>query len=380
MSTTQRGPASNQPLWETLKQDWRYVREEGRPGWRQMWGKTLAELQEFYLTPENRQRLTRSKRPWRWFLIAFWLLRALLLKLTPMRRFVLTVALVCVWSSHQGISFGSRVRADVNLETFGSILLVGLLLVELRDKLLARHELEAGRAVQQALMPDYCPTLQNWDVWMYSRPANDVGGDLVDCLELSPGRIGFALADVAGKALPAALLMAKVQSTLRALATDAPSLSALASRTNNILCRDGLPNRFATLVYLDVRDAEGTVRLVNAGHMPPIHVTGATFHEQPRGSMALGLFAGAAYDEQSVELADGEMLVIYSDGLTEALNEAGDFFGDDRLQALFPGLSALSARDAGTRLLEAVDRFIGDSRPYDDLSLIILKRKQGTPL
>ena len=103
------------------------------------------------------------------------------------------------------------------------------------DKLLARHELEAGRAVQRALMPDRCPTLTGWDVWLYTRPANDVGGDLVDCLEIEPGRVGFALADVAGKALPAALLMAKVQSTLRALATDAPSLSALAARSLPLL-------------------------------------------------------------------------------------------------------------------------------------------------
>ena len=109
---------------------------------------------------------------------------------------------------------------------------------------------------------------------MYTRPANDVGGDLVDCLDSGGGRVGFALADVAGKALPAALLMAKVQATLRALATDVPSLADLAARTNAILCRDGLPNRFATLVYLDVRDGDGTVRLVNAGHMPPVRIGG----------------------------------------------------------------------------------------------------------
>jgi serine phosphatase RsbU (regulator of sigma subunit) len=228
--------------------------------------------------------------------------------------------------------------------------------------------------VQRALMPERCPSLEGWDVWMYTRPANDVGGDLVDCLEVEPGRVGFALADVAGKALPAALLMAKVQSTLRALATEVPSLSALATRTNTILCRDGLPNRFATLVYLDARHHSGLLRLVNAGHMPPVRITGEAFHDLPHGNMALGMMPGATYQEQEVDLQPGEMLVVYSDGLTEALNQAGDFYGDDRMRAVFPTLSALSARDAGARLLASVDAFIGETRPYDDLSLVILKR------
>jgi sigma-B regulation protein RsbU (phosphoserine phosphatase) len=209
---------------------------------------------------------------------------------------------------------------------------------------------------------------------LYTRPANDVGGDLVDCLEIEEGRVAFTLADVAGKALPAALLMAKVQSTLRALATDALSLSDLAAKTNAILCRDGLPNRFATFVYFDVRANDGAVRLVNAGHMPPVLVSGPAYHELQRGDIALGMVAGATYREQHEELRPGDMLIAYSDGLTDAIDAAGEFYGDDRLRAVFPGLSGLSAKQAGDRLLESVDAFIGTSRPYDDLSLIVLKR------
>jgi serine phosphatase RsbU (regulator of sigma subunit) len=263
---------------------------------------------------------------------------------------------------------------SVNGSLLGAALILGIMLLELKDKLLARHELEAGRAVQRALMPQHCPSLAGWDVWMYTRPANDVGGDLVDCLELGPGRVGFALADVAGKALPAALLMAKVQATLRALATDAPSLSDLAAKTNTILCRDGLPNRFATLVYVEARDTDGAVRLVNAGHMPPVRISGGTYHELRRGDMALGMIPGSTYEEQHEELQPGDMLITYSDGLTEALNEAGEFYGDERLQAIFPTLSGLTAKEAGAALLRSVDAFIATTRPYDDLSLFILKR------
>jgi len=168
--------------------------------------------------------------------------------------------------------------------------------------------------------------------------------------------------------------MAKVQSTLRALATDMPSLSALAAKTNEILCRDGLPNRFATLLYVELRDNDDAVRLVNGGHMPPVLVSAAGFHELQRGDMALGMMAGASYREQHQDVQPGEMLIAYSDGLTEALNAAGEFYGEDRLRAVFAGLAPLSALQAGERILESVDAFIGTTRPYDDLSLIILKR------
>lgn len=366
-------PPPDKPLWDTLKQDWRYVRDDVRPGWKEMLRTTMAELREFYLTPEHRQHLTEMSKFRRWVWQGWWLLKSLFLKLTPLRRFIFLVALVMLlWSPSVVTAGGTSVSADGKM--FGAFLLVCLLFLELKDKLLARHELEAGRAVQRALMPERCPTLAGWDVWLYTRPANDVGGDLVDCLELSAGRVGFTLADVAGKALPAALLMAKVQSTLRALATEEPSLSDLAAKTNDILCRDGLPNRFATLVYLDVRDNDGSVRLVNGGHMPPVLVSAGGYHELQRGDMALGMMPGVSYREQYQDMQPGEMLIVYSDGLTEALNATGEFYGEDRLRAAFGELAPLSAKQAGTRILESVDAFIGTTRPYDDLSLIVLKR------
>jgi phosphoserine phosphatase RsbU/P len=374
VSTTRPGSASAKPLWETLVQDWRYVREDVRPGWRQALRATMADLEEFYLTPEHRQRLKGMGRFPRGVHLAWWLLKGLFLTLSPTRRIVVLAALLLLFSSRQVVRIGEGFTASADISILGSALLVGVLLLELKDKLLARHELEAGRAVQRALMPGRCPDLRGWDVWMYTRPANDVGGDLVDCLDLGGGRVGFALADVAGKALPAALLMAKVQATLRALATDASTLADLATRTNTILCRDGLPNRFATLVYLDVRDGDGAVRLVNAGHMPPVRIGPAGFHDLPRGDMALGMMPGAGYEERTEELATGDMLLVYSDGLTEAMNAAGEFYDDSRLRQLFPGLHALTARDAGQRILASVDAFIGATRPYDDLSLVVLKR------
>ena len=190
-----------------------------------------------------------------------------------------------------------------------------------------------------------------------------------------PAHVHFELfGDVAGKGLPAALLMAKLQSTLRALAVDEPSLAALGQKMNYLFCRDGLPNRFATLVYLEVTACSGSVRVLNAGHLPPIVLRGTCIEELPRGSMALGLMPEAIFSEAHVELADRDVLMVFSDGLTEAVNDRDEFFGDERLRARLPALAGLAARDLGTRVVTAVDEFVGDAKPHDDLSLIVLRR------
>lgn len=373
MANGQTG-ARDPRMWDTLKHDFREFRTDlGQGQWRKSLRETMNDLEAFYLTEERRKELASKGRVARWFWSGLWLFRSLFLKLTPVRRVLLIVAVVGMFISMRSSARGAEVSVDFTVPV--AILLVGLLMLELKDKLVARHELEAGRAVQMALMPEYCPRLDTWEAWMFTRPANDVGGDLVDCLELTGRRVSFMLADVAGKALPAALLMAKVQATLRALATESPSLPDLAARTNHILCRDGLPNRFATMVYVEITDGNGTVRLVNAGHMPPVVLSPGGFHEIPRGGMALGLVPSASYEEQVVDLQPGETLFVYSDGLTEAMNEAGEFFDDERLRALFPDIQPLAPAEAGKRVIAEIDRFIGSRRPYDDLSMVILRRR-----
>jgi len=369
--------ASDDPrLWDQLKQDFRGFGDDVRAGG--FWAgvrRTFEDLESFYLSDEYRLRLQEMSRVKRFFVRLWWLLKSLFLKLSPPRRVLLIFALFCLVSVRQGFTTDDgNVHGGIELPLLGGFLVLLLLMLELKDKLVARHELAAGRAVQRALMPEGNPTIPGWDVWLYTMPANDVGGDLVDHLEVEPGRHSLSLADVAGKALPAALLMAKVQATLRALASEATSLTDLASRANTILCRDGLPNRFVTLVYLDVHNDSGRITLVNAGHMPPIKLSREGFHDMPRGSMAMGMIPRATFEEQQVELEPGDMLVVYSDGLTDAMNAAGEFYGDDRLRSLMPGLSALSAADAGARLLSSVNTFINNARPYDDISLVILKR------
>jgi serine phosphatase RsbU (regulator of sigma subunit) len=371
MPATARGSRDEPRLFQTIRNDFRDV--TGHPRRQtQAVSRTFEELEEFYLTPAHRERLAGMKPVARWIHRIPWFFKSLFLKLTPTRRVLVVLAVfLFLWS------FNIDVRdVSVHFETplLGVALLVLVLALELKDKLVARDELEAGRSVQRALMSGPVPTVPGWEVWLWTRPANDVGGDLVDCMRLEADRFGLVLADVAGKGLPAALLMAKVQATVRALAPDFERLDDLGARVNRILCRDGLPDRFATLVYLEIGAGSGRVRVLNAGHMPPYVLRGRAVEEMPRGGVAMGIVKGASFDEQDVELSPGDVLLVYSDGVTEAMNKAGDFFGDERLRALLPGLASLPTAEAGARVFAAVDAFVGDSRPHDDISLILLKR------
>jgi sigma-B regulation protein RsbU (phosphoserine phosphatase) len=335
--------------------------------------RSFADLQEFYLTTHRRDRLAGMGLVKRTLYLGLWLLKALFLKLTPARRLLLLLSFWLMWQGRIQIDAGST-RFTLGFPLLAMAVLLLILMFELKDKLLARSELEAGRAVQLALMPNRAPSLPGWDIWLFTRSANDVGGDLVDYLQIDPRRLGVALGDVAGKGLPAALLMAKLQATLRALASECASLGELARRVNRIVNRDGLPNRFATLVYVELAPDSGRVRLVNAGHMPPLLLKSRSVEELPRGSIALGIVPDADFVEQQVELRAGEMLLVYSDGVTDAMNRAGEFFGDERLRATLAAAGASTAERAGQSVLAAADAFTGDARVFDDLSLVVLKR------
>jgi serine phosphatase RsbU (regulator of sigma subunit) len=249
-----------------------------------------------------------------------------------------------------------------------------VLMLELKDKLVARDEIDVAREVQLNLLPREHPVIGGWEVWSSTRPANDVGGDLVDYLH-EHGEIGVVLGDVAGKGMGAALLMAKLQATLRALATDHADLADLARRLNEILHRDGLDNRFATFFYASIRPGAGRLRWVNAGHNPPLLLrAGGAVEELPASGLPLGVLPGISYTESRVELDSGDLLAIYSDGLSEAADGEEEEYGPERLAALLPGLAALSLEQAGAAILADVDRFTGNRRLQDDLSLVLLRR------
>jgi len=345
-----------------------------RGGFKRTLRQDLKDIYHFYLDYQTKEQLARMGRLKRWIFLIYWIVKSLILKLSSTRRILLVIALILFFIGRNQIQIeGSSITVE-NLIQIGFIILLIVLMLELKDKLLAQDELAVGRAVQRAFIPQRNPSFNGWGIWLYSQPANDVGGDLVDYLKITEDKLQIALADVAGKGLGAALMMAKLQATLRALAPSYRSLAALGTQVNEILCRDGLPNRFASLVYLELESGSNAVRILNAGHMPAMIIRENETKEMPRGSPALGLKKKITFAEQRAELKQGEVLFVYSDGITDARNEAGEFFGEDKLIKLLQRNRTLSIEKIGKNILNEVDRFIGDARLYDDLSMVILKR------
>ncbi len=330
------------------------------------------DIEDFYLSDEERNQLKGEGKVWRWFVLAWWVVKNSFFRLTPVRRLLVVLGIVFVAMNIHVNSSGGGV--SVNFTFLGILCVLLVLILELKDKLLAHGELESGRAVQQAMTPQKAPSIPGWNVWLFTRSANEVGGDLVDFLRLNGDRSGIAIGDVAGKGLGAALFMVKIQATLRALAPDHESLPGLASKLNGILLRDGMPAKFASLIFIRIDATAGTLRYVNAGHMPPIVVSQRGVTELPKGNVALGLSADAAYTDQEVPLERGQSFMAYSDGLTEAQNESGQFYGFDRLKTLCAQLNGFSAQAMGERVVAEVARFEGNARRNDDLSLVILQK------
>ena len=249
------------------------------------------ELKDFMLDEERRQRLSDMSWWRRWFYIGWWLFKSLFFKLTPARRILLVVGIIFIVGSKSVTFSAEQVHVSSDTSGVGGLCILFVLMLELKDKLVAKKELEAGHAVQEALMPERSPSVPGWDLWLFTRSANEVGGDLVDFMKLNEERFGVALADVAGKGLRAALLAAKLQATLRALAPDFDSLSELGAKLNEICCRDNLKNVFASLVYFEVQPNSGSLRFSNAGHLPPLLVKEGKVETMEKGGSCIWNYA-----------------------------------------------------------------------------------------
>ena len=333
----------------------------------------LKDIIDFYLAPSSKEMLKKMNPFKRAFFYIFWILKSMILKLTPVRRLLLLISILLLLTANE-ISFGSRHSSVTsNWDQLGGAIMLVVLMLELKDKLLAKDELSAGRKIQEALMPEQNPYLDGWSVWLYSQPANEVCGDLVDFFKPDDKRSLILMADVAGKGLNAALVTAKLQAMIRALAPDYTDTS-LISKVNNTFYRESLRNIFSTLFYIECFKNSSELKIVNAGHLPAFIMKNNEIRELPRGNTALGLMNNAEYSLHLQEVEEGEVLVVFSDGVTEARNKRGDFFGTDRLKSLLLNKNNQSVSNIGNLIIDEINRFSADSRLNDDLSLIILKK------
>lgn len=348
------------------------IRDDLRqPDLRQNLSDDYRDLKENFLDDDKKEQLKNMSAFKRFFKVSWWLLRAMFFRMTPVRRLLFVLGIIFILAANIQSSDGGVNNSHI----LGGFILVFVLMLELKDKLLAKDELEAGHKVQSALMPDANPEIEGWNIWLFTKSANDVGGDLIDYIQLSDDEYGISIGDVAGKGLSAALIMAKLQATIRALAGVDVSLNELVLKINRIFHRDSLKSIFASLVYLELKANHDKIKLVNAGHMPPVVIKQNEIKSLPKGGPALSLISELSLPETELQLSPGEKLFIYSDGVTEAANEGGAFFGDQRLMTVLKNQKQRSAEDLGGYIIKTIEDFRGNSKMSDDLSIIIVEKK-----
>jgi sigma-B regulation protein RsbU (phosphoserine phosphatase) len=238
-----------------------------------------------------------------------------------------------------------------------------------------RQELQVAQQIQINLLPDPLPTVPGYDVAGASWPAQQVGGDYFDVIPMEDERFVVCVGDVVGKGLPASLLMATVQATLRALAPVAGSVEAMLSQASRLLYQSTSRGRFVTL-FGGLLDAEQhRLTYGNAGHNRPLLLRADGTMETLRlGGLALGAVAAATYQEATVSLAPGDVLLLFSDGVVEAMNARREPFGDDRLAAVLAAHRHASARELIDQIAGATQAHAGTAPQSDDLTLLALRR------
>ena len=240
------------------------------------------------------------------------------------------------------------------------------------------REMELVRQVQEILLPRVAPDLPGVECSGFCRPAFAVGGDYYDFLPLSDGRIAFAIGDISGKGLAAALLMASLQAFLRAATFDPPDdLPLLMRRLNKLLLGVTGADRYATLFYAQYDPATQRLNWVNAGHNPPLLFHGSEFRSLDEGGPVVGLLSDPEYQEGSTQLAHDDLLVAYTDGVTEAVNLKEEEWGECRLRAAVAQHRgeniSVPAQLLLERILEFADAHSANAPQRDDMTLIALR-------
>ncbi len=261
----------------------------------------------------------------------------------------------------------------------GFLLLNLLVLLEVADRLSLKRDLEVAREIQNAMLPEGTWSGPGVEAFGLTKPANTVGGDFYDILPQLDGTVIVALGDVAGKASPAALLMALLLAILRTLVDEGLPLTALVQRLNVQVARHAPASRFITLFLGSYTPSTGRLEFVNAGQTPPLlRRQNGSIERLMSGGVALGMFEGSTYQSGELHLNPGDALLMYSDGLTEAESPDGQPFdeaGLERTLALFAGAyQKTAAAELGKAVFDAVERHRRDQRLQDDLTVLVLSR------
>jgi serine phosphatase RsbU (regulator of sigma subunit) len=313
------------------------------------------------------------KRPYPVVKQLFW---AMMNKLSPARRVLLLVALVLLFLSGNSNNTGF----DLKAEFLSALLFLLLLSLELADKITMKRDLEIAREIQAWLVPSTPPTISDAEVAFYTRAQNSVAGDYYDAFyplndAADGGKLMLVMADVAGKSVPAALLMATLQASLRTIATEGLPLGELAIRLNHYACAHSLGGqRFTTAVLAEFDPATRRLSYVNAGHnFPVVRRANSSTERLESGSLPLGITPEATFPSSEIALEPGDTLVLFTDGVVEAFNSSGEEFSDNRWLNIIRGLPNQNAQQILELLMKSVEDFVGATRQSDDITCLVLR-------
>jgi phosphoserine phosphatase RsbU/P len=353
----------------------------------QLWSQFESEARTSYRlyskdveakTPEG---LTRGGRRIQIVKEFFW---AVFEKLSPARRVLLLLALILLVLPHTAFQFnndaGNVQSVEFDTHFWAGLLLLLLLMLEIADRVVMKRDLQIAREIQTWLLPGATPQIPGLAVAYATRPANTVAGDYYDVFP-RPGRtneenrVVLAVADVAGKSIPAAMLMATFQASLKTLSTAHVALPELAANMNRYACgnsQGGL--RFTTAFLAEYDPVRRTVDYINAGHNNPIlRRADGQIERLDVGGLPYGILPDAKYESATVTLAPGDWLIIFTDGLVEAENTRQDEYGEARLLAAIEAGKSSEPADMLKRFMSELDLFVGNTPQHDDVTCLLLK-------
>lgn len=236
-------------------------------------------------------------------------------------------------------------------------------------------EIEIARGIQQSFLPDASPDIPGLDVAAVSLPARVVGGDFYDFIPLSKDRWGLVVADVSGKGVPAALFMALSRTLMRSTAQGAALPSDAINHANNLILQDSKANMFVTLFYAVFDQSALKLEYANAGHNPPLMVTGSknSIVMLKAQGVPLGILSEIKATTDSIALKKGDLIVLYTDGVTEAVNDSGEQFETERLEKIAVDNRHLSSEDIIGKIRSELTEFVGERPQFDDITIMVLK-------
>lgn len=247
-----------------------------------------------------------------------------------------------------------------------------------RDQLVAlQNELDVASKIQQSILPTIFPAGLDYATFGTMNPARNVGGDFYDVIQLDNNRIGLAIADVSDKGVPAALFMMSSRTLLKGTAISYGSPSMVLREVNNLLQEDETQGMFVTMLYAVYDPGTGAFTYASGGHDAPlvVHPDGASELLDLTGGVALGVLTDLEYREVTYHLDPGDTIILYTDGVTEAMNDRGELLGLQGLRDYFNSSApSADARDIGLQVMEAVASFAGNASQSDDITCLTLRR------